>query len=149
MEGHGPEPDFAVAARSRIESRNRERERRAARRDRRERILLWLLAPLGLPAAGAAAAVAVMESAGGDLSGWSTTSVILLALAVFGVPALLTLWLARHRGRAVLERGRALAMPAWPRRGRVEPFAWAAITLVAEVALLFWVGFVALGYGPE
>lgn len=130
MEGHGPEPDFAVAALSRIEARNRERERRAASRDRRGRILLWLLAPIVLPAAGAAAAVAVIESAGGDLSGWSTTSVILLALGVFGVPAALTVWLARHRGR-------------------VEPFAWAAITVAAEVALLFWVGFVALGYGPD
>ena len=37
--------DFAVAARTRIEARNRERERKAARRDRRGRILLWLLRP--------------------------------------------------------------------------------------------------------
>ena len=72
----------------------------------------------------------MLDSAGGDLTGWSTASVILLALAVFGVPAALTGWLAR-------------------RRGRVEPFAWAAMTVAAEVALLFWVGFVALGYGPE
>jgi len=122
--------DFAVAARTRIEARNRERERREAKRSRRESILLWLLAPLGLPAAGAAAGVAVLDSAGGDLAGWSTASVILVALAVFGVPAALTAWLAR-------------------RRGRIEPFAWAAMTLAAEVALLFWVGFVALGYGPE
>ena len=130
MESHGSDADFAVAARTRIEARNRERERRAAKRRRREHILLWLLAPLGLPAAGAAAAVSVLDAAGGDLAGWSTASVILVALAVFGVPAALTAWLAR-------------------RRGRVEPFAWAAITVGAEIALLFWVGFVALGYGPE
>jgi hypothetical protein len=121
--------DFAVAARTRIEARNRERERKAARRDRRERILLWLLAPLLLPAAGAAAAIAVLDAEGGDLSGWSTGSVVLVALAVFGAPAVLTAWLAR-------------------RRGRVEPVAWALITVAAEVALLFWVGLVWLGYGP-
>ena len=130
MEGHGSDADFAVAARTRIEARNRERERRTARRDRRERILLWLLAPVGLPAAGAAAAIAVLDASGGDLAGWSTASVIALALGLFGVPAALTAWLAR-------------------RRGRLEPFAWAAITVAAELALLFWVGFDVLGYGPD
>jgi cation transport ATPase len=130
MENHGTDADFAVAARTRIEARNRERERRAAKRSRREQILLWLLAPLGLPAAGAAAGIAVLDAAGGDLAGWPTASVVLVALAVFGVPAALTGWLAR-------------------RRGRVEPFAWAAMTVAAEVALLFWVGLVALGYGPD
>jgi hypothetical protein len=102
----------------------------AAKRSRRESIFLWLLAPLGLPAAGAAAGIAVLDAAGGDLAGWSTASVVLVALAVFGVPAAVTVWLAR-------------------RRGRVEPFAWAAMTLAAEVALVFWVGLVALGYGPD
>ena len=87
MDGHGPEPDFAVAARSRIESRNRERERRAARRDRRERILLWLLAP-ARPAGGRRRRGRRGAGVRGRRpSGWSTTSVILLALAVFGVPA--------------------------------------------------------------
>ena len=130
MEREASDADFAVAARTRIEARNRERERRAARRNRREQILLWLLAPLGLPAAGAAAGIAVLDAAGGDLAGWSSASEVLVALAVFGVPAALTVWLAR-------------------RRGRVEPLAWAAMTVAAEVALLFWVGLVALGYGPE
>ena len=129
MESHGADADFAVAAQSRIAARNRERERRAEKRARRERILLWLCAPLLLPAAGAAAAIAVLDSAGGDLTGWSTASVLGLTAAVFGVPALLSAWLAR-------------------RRGRIEPLGWAAITLLAEIALVFWVGLVALGYGP-
>jgi hypothetical protein len=115
------EDDFAVAARTRIEARNRERERRAARRDRRERILLWLLAPLILPAAGAAAAIAVLESGDGRAG---------LALAALGVPPLLSAFLARHRGR-------------------LELVAWPLITVAAELALVFWVGLVGLGYGPE
>jgi hypothetical protein len=114
------EADFAVAARTRIEARNRERERRAARRDRRERILLWLCAPLLLPAAGTAAALAVLD-AGSDRLG--------LALAVLGVPPLVTAWLAR-------------------RRGVFELVACPLITIAAELAALFWVGFVWLGYGP-
>ena len=114
--------DFAVAARTRIEARNRERERKAARRHRREAILLWLCAPLLLPAAGAAAAVAVIEA--------EPSQQVPLFIAAFVVPVVLTGWLARHRG--------------W-----LEPFVWALITLAAEVALVFWVGFVGLGYGPE
>jgi hypothetical protein len=46
------------------------------------------------------------------------------------VPAAVSAWLAR-------------------RRGRIEPIGWAAITLLAEVSLVFWVGLVLLGYGPE
>jgi cation transport ATPase len=124
------ELDVSEAARERIAARSRERERRAAKRERRERILLWLLAPIGLPALGAAAGVATLEAAGGDLAGWSTASAVGLAAAVLGLPAALTGWLARHRGR-------------------LELVAWVAITLAAELALLFWVGFVALGYGPD
>jgi cation transport ATPase len=130
MEQPGEDADFAVAAQTRIAARNRERDRKAEKRARRERILLWLCAPLLLPAAGAAAALAVLEREGGDLSGWSSGSVALLTAAVFGVPALLSAWLAR-------------------RRGRIEPLGWAAITLLAQVALVFWVGLVALGYGPD
>jgi FtsH-binding integral membrane protein len=116
------EQDFAVAARTRIEARNRERERRAARRDRRQRILLWLCAPLLLPAAGAAAAIAVLELEPSPR--WP------LFAAAFAVPLALTVWLARRR--------------RW-----FEAVAWAAITAAAEVALFFWVGLVWLGYGPE
>jgi cation transport ATPase len=130
MEDHPQDADFAVEAQTRIAARNRERDRKAEKRARRERILLWLCAPLLLPAAGAAAAVAILDRAGGDLSGWSSGSVALVTAAVFGVPAALSAWLAR-------------------RRGRLEPLGWAAITLLAQIALVFWVGLVALGYGPE
>jgi hypothetical protein len=114
--------DFAVAARTRIEARNRERARKAERRDKRERILLWLFAPLLLPAAGAAAAIALLERAGGDR--------LALALAVLAVAPLLTAWLAR-------------------RRGVFELVAWPLITVAAELAGFFWIGLVWLGYGPE
>jgi cation transport ATPase len=130
METHGPDGDFAVAAQTRIAARNRERDRQSERRARRERILLWLCAPLLLPAAGAAAALAILDRAGGDLSGWSSASVALVSAAVFLLPAALSAWLAR-------------------RRGRVEPLGWAAITLFAEIALVFWVGLLALDLGPQ
>ena len=130
MEDHGQDADFAVAAQARIAGRNRERERKAAKRARRERIVLWVCAPLLLPAAGATAALAVLDNAGGDLSGWSGGSVALVTAAVFGLPAALSAWLAR-------------------RRGRIEPLGWAAITLLAEIALVFWVGLIALDLGPR
>jgi cation transport ATPase len=120
--------DFSVAAQTRIAARDRERARKEAERARRERILLWLFAPLLLPAAGAVAALGVLDA--GDLSAWSSGSVALLTAAVFGLPAALSAWLAR-------------------RRGRLEPLGWAAITLFAQIALVFWVGLVALGYGPD
>jgi FtsH-binding integral membrane protein len=114
--------DFAVAARTRIDARNRGRERKAARRSRREQILLWLCAPLLFPAAGAAAATAVIEA--------EASPTVPLFLAALAVPAALTVWLARRR--------------RW-----LEAVGWALITVAAEVALVFWVGLVALGYGPE
>jgi cation transport ATPase len=119
--------DFAGEARTRIAARDHERERKNAKRARRERILLWLFAPLLLPAAGATAAIALLE---GDLSTWSGGAVALLATAVFGLPAALSAWLARHRGR-------------------IEPLGWAAITLLTQIALVFWVGLIALDYGPS
>jgi cation transport ATPase len=130
MEDHPQDADFAVEAQTRIAARNRERDRKAEKRARRERILLWLFAPLLLPAAGAAAAVAILDRAGGDLGGWPSGSVALVTVVVFGLPAALSVWLAR-------------------RRGRIEPLGWAAITLFAQIALVFWVGLVLLGYGPE
>src|SRR5215207_338647 len=116
------EDDFATAARTRIEARNRERERLAARRDRRERILLWLCAPLLIPAAGAAAATAVIEE--------RPAARLVLFIAALAIPMVLTAWLARGRG--------------W-----FERIAWPLVTLAAELALMFWAGFVWLGYGPD
>ena len=130
METHGHDADFAVAAQTRLAARNRERERQAEKRARRERIVLWLCAPLLLPAAGAAAALAILDRAGGDLHAWSGGKVALVTVALFGLPAALSAWLAR-------------------RRGRVEPLGWAAITLLAEIAAVFWVGLIALDLGPR
>ena len=64
---------------TRIAARNRERERKAreARRGA-SASCCGCFAPLLLPAAGAAAALAVLEGEGGDLSGWSSGSVALL-----------------------------------------------------------------------
>ena len=53
-----------------------------------------------------------------------------LFLAAFAIPVVLTIWLARRRG--------------W-----FERVVWPLVTVAAELALLFWVGFVALGYGPD
>jgi hypothetical protein len=121
--------DFAVAARTRIAHRTRERERKASRRHRIAGVLLWLCAPLLLPAAGATVFVKVLDAEGGTLGRWSTPAAGAFALAAFGVPMLLSVLLARGRGR-------------------LERLAWALITLLAEVALVFWVGFVILGSGP-
>ena len=124
------ELDETAAAESRIAARSRERQRRAERRARRERRLLWALAPVGLPLLGAAAALALLDREGGDLAGWSTPSAVLAVVLLFGIPAAITLWLAR-------------------RRGPLEAVGWAAITLLAQVALVFWVGLVALELGPD
>ena len=95
---------------------------RREKRARRERILLWLCAPLLLPAAGAAAAVAVLEGEGrGPRRLVERRRSRSCTAAVFGVPAAPSAWLAR-------------------RRGRIEPLGWAAITLLAQIALVFWVG---------
>jgi cation transport ATPase len=130
MESHGDDADFAVAAQTRIAARNRERERQAEKRSRRESIRLWLFAPLLLPGAGAAVALAVLDDAGGDLHRWSTASVALFAAGVLGLPAALSAWLARRRGWA-------------ERLGSV------AITVLVEIALVFWVGLIALDLGPR
>jgi hypothetical protein len=52
-----------------------------------------------------------------------------LFAAALAVPMILTLLLARRRG--------------W-----FERIAWPLVTLAATVALMFWVGFVWLEYGP-
>ena len=114
--------DFAVAARSRIEGRGRERERRAARRRRRETILLWLCGLVLFPAAGAAVATWVIEE--------QPSAKVSLFVAALGVPMALTVVLARRR--------------SW-----LERIAWPLVTLAATIALMFWVGFVALRYGPD
>jgi cation transport ATPase len=122
--------DGTEAAEARIAARSRERQRRAERRARRQRLLLWVCAPLVLPVAGAAATAGLLDREGGDLTGWSTRSIVIAVALLFGVPAAITVWLAR-------------------RRGRLEALGWAAITVLAQIALVFWVGLVALGIGPN
>jgi hypothetical protein len=89
-----------------------------------------LIAPLLLAAAGAAIVVALLEYAGGDFSDWETWQAIAAPAAAFAIPALLSAW---------IERG----------RGVVEAFLWAIACLAVQVALLFGVGFLLLGYGPD
>lgn len=89
-----------------------------------------LIAPLLLAAAGAAVVVALLESGGGDFSDWETWQAIALPAAAFAVPAVLS------------------AAVTW-RAGAVEAILWAFACAALQFALVFGVGFLALGYGPE
>jgi hypothetical protein len=117
-------------AEERLGARSAARRSQLARRDRRRRWLPWLLAPLILPAMGAAALLWVMERAGGDLGGWTGVEAAGVVVAAFVVPAALSAWFARHQGP-------------------IEAVAWALVCVGAQVALLVGVGFLALGFGPE
>ena len=88
----------------------------------------WIAPPL-LAAAGAAVVVAIVENAGGDLSAWPEWQAIAVPAAAFAVPAALS----------------AVATWRWG--------VWVAILsavgcAAAQFALVFGVGFLALGYGP-
>src|SRR4051795_11205095 len=122
--------DAAEAAELRLEARSRQRRDELARRARRGRIRLWLLAPLILPAAGAAALVWALERVGGDFGGWPAWRIAAVLVGAFLVPALLAAWLAR-------------------RRGVLEAIAWALACACIEVVLVFGVGFLLLDYGPR
>ena len=89
-----------------------------------------LVVPVLLAAAGAAAVVAIVESAGGDLSGWPTWQAIAVPAAAFAVPALLS------------------AAVTW-RFGWVLAVLWAIACAAIQFALVFGVGFLSLGYGPS
>jgi hypothetical protein len=84
---------------------------------------------VALPILGAAAVVGVIEAAGGDLGAWKTWQVVAALAAALVVPAGLSLWLVR-------------------RDGVVQAIAWAVVCAGLQVALVFGVGFVALGLGP-
>jgi hypothetical protein len=96
-------------------------------RDARRGWLPWLLAPLVLPALGAVVVVALTEKA--DLSEWVVWQAALALGAAFVVPALLAAWAGR-------------------RGGVVEALAWTFACVGVEVALVFGIGFLALGLGP-
>ena len=89
--------------------------------------LPWLLAPLVLPAVGAAVIVALVD--GADLDRWELWQVVAALGAAVVVPAALSAWIAR-------------------RHGVVEAIAWALACVGVETALVFGVGFLALGLGP-
>ena len=89
----------------------------------------WLLAGVALPIVGAAAVVALIEGAGGDFGSWETWQAVAALAAAVVVPAGVSVWLVRRSG--VLQAG-----------------AWALVCAGLQVALVFGVGFVALGLGP-
>ena len=91
----------------------------------------WLrwIAPALLAAAGAAVVVAVVEGAGGDLSAWPEWQAIAVPAAAFAVPAALS------------------ALVTW-RWGAAVAILSAVGCAAAQFALVFGVGFLALGYGP-
>src|SRR5215210_651386 len=114
----------------RLEARSVERRRELERRDRRRHLLPWLLCLVPIPAAGAAALLGVLESAGGDLRDWPAGSAAAAVAACVLVPAALAGWVGR-------------------RHGRVDAVLWALFAGAAGVALAFGVGFLMLDLGPE
>lgn len=100
---------------------------RAEARDARQGWLPWLLGPIVLPAAGAVVVLALVERA--NLDGWPEWQAAAALGAAVVVPALIAAWVAR-------------------RGGVVEAILWALTCVGVEVALVFGVGFLALGLGP-
>lgn len=114
-------------AEARLDSRSAQRRESLARRDRRRRIVPWLLCLVPLPAAGAAALVWVLREA--DEKAWPSGRAALAATACVLVPALLAGWIGR-------------------RHGRVDAILWALVCAAIALALAFGVGFLALDLGP-
>ena len=115
----------AEDAELRLEDRSRTRRETLARRDRRRRLVPWLLCPLLLPAAGAAVLMWLLDSSGGELHGGE----LFAAAACLVAPALLSGWIGRYHGR-------------------LDAVLWALVTAAIELALVLGVGFVALDLGP-
>jgi hypothetical protein len=87
----------------------------------------WLLAPLVLPALGAAGVVALVESV--DLDSWAIWQAAVALGALLVIPAGLAAFAARRFGVA-------------------EAIAWALACVGVEFAFVFGVAFLALGLGP-
>jgi hypothetical protein len=126
----GAEWDAIERAEERLAAHSVERRQQLERRERRRRVLPWLLAPLIFPAAGAAVLLAVLEGAGGDFGAWPVWRAVVVVAAGFAVPAALSAWVARRAGVA-------------------EAIAWALVCVSVQVALVVGVGFLALGLGPD
>lgn len=116
-------------AEGRLESRSRERRAQLERRDRRRRWAPWLLCLLPLPAAGAAALLAIIDGQGGDLRELSAATAVLVVAGCLLVPALLSAWVGR-------------------RHGRLDAVLWGLVTLAVELALVLGLGFAVLDLGP-
>jgi hypothetical protein len=126
----GADWEAITRAEERLTSRSAERRSQLERRDRRRRVLPWLLSPLILPAAGAAALLAIVEGAGGDLGDWPTWGAAVAVAAAFALPAALSAWSARHQGA-------------------FEAITWAVVCACVQVAFVVGLGFLALGLGPD
>jgi hypothetical protein len=87
----------------------------------------WLVGAVVFPVLGASAVVALVEEV--DLAAWASWKAAAALAGLFAVPALLSGFVARAFGV-------------------VEAFAWALACLGVQVALVFGVGFLALGLGP-
>ena len=117
-------------AETRLEAHARQRGEWRQRRARWRTIRAWGLGLLVLPAAGAAGFVVVLETAGGDLGGWSPRAATAFVIAAFVGPAVLAGAFARVLGR-------------W------WAFVVAVYAVLIEIVLVFAVAFVGLGYGPR
>jgi len=98
-----------------------------AREARRRGWVPWLLGPIVLPAVGAVVVVALVESA--SLDTWEVWQAAAALIAAFAVPAIFAAW-------------------AGLRGGVLEAILWAFVCIGVQVALVFGVGFLALGLGP-
>jgi hypothetical protein len=98
-----------------------------ARDARRRGWVPWLLAPIVFPAVGAAVIVVLTDQA--DLDSWPVWQVVAALGAALLIPAALSAFVARRFGVA-------------------EAIAWALACIGVEVALVFGVGFLAMGLGP-
>jgi hypothetical protein len=99
----------------------------SAAREARRGWMPWLIGGLVLPALGAAAVVALVESV--QLDTWEPWQAAAAIGGLFLVPALLSAWAAR-------------------RFGAVEAVAWILACAGIQLAFVFGVGFLGLGLGP-
>jgi hypothetical protein len=115
-------------AEERLQERATARQRTDVRRRRRRSGAAWILR-IGLPLLGAAAVLATLQSGDGTLGRWSAGTAAAIVAAELLVPAVVVGATAR-------------------RSSFVEAVLWFLVALAAEVALVFGVGFAALGLGP-
>jgi hypothetical protein len=87
----------------------------------------WLTGAVAMPVLGAVAVVALVE--GVTLSSWAPWQAAAVLVALFVVPAAVSAFVARAFGV-------------------VEAIAWALACAGIQLALVFGVGFLALGLGP-